>query len=152
MSNLGHRWRVGLLPTPSPVPYLGHMTAAPTGEEQGIPVWTYGDRMRKARERLGLSQNEMADLLGISRQSVSNYEQCHTRPLRSILRRWAAVTNVPPEWLALGDNPGPGGRANPRGLAYLFSPSVGISGFPRQRDPSPPGDRQPSGPLESHAA
>jgi transcriptional regulator with XRE-family HTH domain len=72
-----------------------------TGEH--IPQWTMADRLRKSREDLGLDQQQMAERLGIARQSVSNYERGHTRPLRLILRQWALATGVPEWWLRSGD-------------------------------------------------
>jgi transcriptional regulator with XRE-family HTH domain len=62
-------------------------------------AWTMGDRMAKARKVLGLTQAEMADRLEVSRQSVVNYENDHTRPYRRTLRQWAEITGVTTEWI-----------------------------------------------------
>ncbi len=60
------------------------------------------DRMRKARTSAGLSQSDICERIGISRKSVTNYEQGDTKPLRAILNAWAEVTGVPVEWIVDG--------------------------------------------------
>ena len=60
------------------------------------------DRMRKARTSAGLSQADICQRIGISRKSVTNYEQGDTKPLRAILNAWAEVTGVPAEWIEHG--------------------------------------------------
>jgi transcriptional regulator with XRE-family HTH domain len=64
-----------------------------------IPQWTVPDKIRKAREYAGLSQQELADRLSVTRTSVINWERGHTRPLRLILRLLAAETGVDEQWL-----------------------------------------------------
>lgn len=61
-----------------------------------------GDRLRKAREDAGLSQAELADRIGISRNTVGNAELGDRTPLLVTLRAWAEVTAVPIEWLQTG--------------------------------------------------
>jgi transcriptional regulator with XRE-family HTH domain len=65
-----------------------------------IPTWTVPDKIRKAREHAGLSQQELADRLSVTRTSVINWERGHTRPLRLILRLLAAETGVDEQWLS----------------------------------------------------
>ena len=64
-----------------------------------IPTWTVPDKIRKAREHAGLSQQELADRLSVTRTSVVNWERGHTRPLRLILRLLAQETGVDEQWL-----------------------------------------------------
>jgi transcriptional regulator with XRE-family HTH domain len=64
-----------------------------------IPTWTVPDKIRKAREYAGLSQQELADRLSVTRTSVINWERGHTRPLRLILRLLAQETGVDEQWL-----------------------------------------------------
>jgi transcriptional regulator with XRE-family HTH domain len=64
-----------------------------------IPTWTVPDKIRKAREHAGLSQQELADRLSVTRTSVINWERGHTRPLRLILRLLAQETGVDEQWL-----------------------------------------------------
>jgi transcriptional regulator with XRE-family HTH domain len=65
-----------------------------------IPQWTVPDKIRKAREHAGLSQQELADRLSVTRTSVVNWERGHTRPLRLILRLLAQETGVDEQWLS----------------------------------------------------
>lgn len=70
-------------------------------------TWTLGEYLRKAREetprkgtdKKGLSQQEFADLIGISRSSVIDYEANKTVPRRIVLNAWALASGVPLEWL-----------------------------------------------------
>jgi transcriptional regulator with XRE-family HTH domain len=66
-----------------------------------IPQWTLGDRLRKAREHAGMDQLELANRIGISRNTVSNYELGNgTRaPKVVVLRAWAHECGVPYEWV-----------------------------------------------------
>ncbi len=73
----------------------------------GIPQWTLGDRLRKAREQRGLGVQDLANELGISRNSVGNYESGRTRPPRPTLIVWSMRCGVPIEWLQTGIAAGP---------------------------------------------
>ena len=55
--------------------------------------FTQADYLRKAREIAGLTQQQLADRIGIDRASVINYEKRGTRK-RYILRDWAEATGV----------------------------------------------------------
>ena len=70
-----------------------------------IPAWTLQDRLRKAREHVGLNQAELAEITGISGRSVSMYEKGHSAPRRPQLLAWAMATGVPREWLETGECP-----------------------------------------------
>lgn len=74
-------------------------------ERTRVPVFSVGDRLRKARETAGLSQQELADAVGIARASVVNYEKAHTAPRVIVLRAWALATGVPLDWLRDGPVP-----------------------------------------------
>lgn len=69
------------------------------------PTWDMADRLRKARETAGLTQTEMAERLSVSRSTVVNYEQRHTRPLAAIRKAWADACGVSDEWLLTGTRP-----------------------------------------------
>lgn len=64
------------------------------------PAWTLGDRLAKSRHGAGLSQQQIADHLLVSRQTVINWEKGHRPPTRRKIEAWARVTNVDPDWLA----------------------------------------------------
>ena len=70
------------------------------------PTWTLADRMRKAREAAGFDQSALARSLGISRNSVSNYETGRTHPHQPVRELWAQRCGVPYEWLTGGEPAG----------------------------------------------
>lgn len=61
-------------------------------------------RIRTARVRAGLSQQELARLVGVSRTAVSNWESSArvARPSSERLEIICRLTNVSWEWLATG--------------------------------------------------
>jgi transcriptional regulator with XRE-family HTH domain len=74
-----------------------------------IPTWTTGDRIAKARRHAGLTAQEIADEVGVTRTSVSNWETGHA-PCRSIfLKEIARLTGVDYGWLA-GNPPATQGK------------------------------------------
>lgn len=78
-------------------------------ESGKIPEIQVHHRLRIAREWAGLEQSELADLIGISRQSVSKAESGKTEPRRITLNAWALATGVPVSWLRNGEAPGTNG-------------------------------------------
>lgn len=71
-----------------------------------IPAWRLQDRLRRALDEGGVSAQGMAELLGVSRNTISNYLNGHTRLNPSQLREWARFCHVDPDWLAGEDIPG----------------------------------------------
>jgi transcriptional regulator with XRE-family HTH domain len=70
------------------------------------PTWTIGDRIRKARRAAGIdSTGDMADLVGVSRNTITNWEADRTQPNVMALRAIAAATGVSVTWLIGGDDP-----------------------------------------------
>ena len=68
---------------------------------------TMGKRLRWARERLGMSQIDVAAKLGITNISVSNYERGHREPDFATLIRLAELYNVSVQWLVTGSDVSP---------------------------------------------
>jgi transcriptional regulator with XRE-family HTH domain len=66
-----------------------------------LPVWTLGERLRKARRRAGLEQADMAKHFGVSQVAISRWEsdQAQPRDLLTVVRGWAELTNAPLGWL-----------------------------------------------------
>lgn len=64
-----------------------------------VPVWTMGDRLRKARTSAGLEQRQLALLVGLSTAEVVAAERDRCTPSATELGLWAAVTSVPAAWL-----------------------------------------------------
>lgn len=70
-----------------------------------IPVWTLGDRIRKARKTAGLTQAELAAAIGEkSSTSINNWETGASKPrdLVDKVRLIGDATGVPVSWLLLG--------------------------------------------------
>jgi transcriptional regulator with XRE-family HTH domain len=71
-----------------------------------VPQWTIEDRLRKAREAAGFDQRELADAIGVARQTIGYYEAGNTTNHRRIvLNQWALATGVPVDWLRDGIEP-----------------------------------------------
>lgn len=64
-----------------------------------------GDRLAKSLHVAGISTTEMATELEMSRATISNYLNDHTKPKRLYLKMWALKTGVPLEWLETGRLP-----------------------------------------------
>jgi transcriptional regulator with XRE-family HTH domain len=69
------------------------------------PEWTLGDRLTKARTLAGLTVQEMASAIRVSRGTVSNYEHDHTEPPFTTIKRYAELANVSLWWLLGEDTP-----------------------------------------------
>jgi len=57
------------------------------------------DRLRKAREHAGLTQEELAERAKITRRTVSLVETGEVTPRKTTVNQWAESTGVPVEWL-----------------------------------------------------
>lgn len=93
---------------------LGTMSNhAHTPEPARYPVFTIGDRLRKARIQAGLSVPELAHRIGTNRNTVTRYELEKTEPknMKNVyLKEWALATGVDKDWLLSGvTGPGPDG-------------------------------------------
>lgn len=81
------------------------MTAVIEPTTGAIPTWTVGDRLAKALDHADVSVQEMAEYLGISRNTVGNYIAGRTHARRGTVLAWALRTGVPAEWLLTGEVP-----------------------------------------------
>ena len=87
-------------------------------EHRRRPQFGMTHRLVLAREVAGLEQVDLADALGVSRATISNYERgIGKRPINKLLiNAWAVACDVDVEWLKTGaesddDGPTPGGGA-----------------------------------------
>lgn len=65
-----------------------------------------GDRLRLMREKLGLSQADLADRLGIGQNQIYRYETGQVEPSPTIIGMLAKEMDVSADWLlGLVDNP-----------------------------------------------
>ena len=58
---------------------------------------TCGERIRQEREKRKLSQEDLAERMGVSRQAVGKWEADRSRPTREKLERLSALFELPPE-------------------------------------------------------
>ena len=68
-----------------------------------IPTWTVGDRLRKAREAAGLRQVDLCTQLHVARATIAGWENDQHKPTFLAIERWAQITGVPVNWLAVGE-------------------------------------------------
>ena len=59
----------------------------------------FGERLRYRREELGISREELAQLLGVSRSAIGNYETGVSSPKEEVLLRLFDALQVDPNYL-----------------------------------------------------
>lgn len=77
-------------------------TAHPRLEGDGQ---TIGQRIRRARKRVGLNQGQLADRLGVTQPTVANWEAGVHDPRQLVLGKLAEALGVSLGWLAGGETP-----------------------------------------------
>ena len=58
-----------------------------------------GKRIKEARERLGFTQNELAELVGVTASAITNYEKETSHPKESIMYKLFEVLDVDANYL-----------------------------------------------------
>src|SRR5580698_8867185 len=87
------------------------LKAAPTRRyrsEKPLEPIKMGARVRLARNRVGLSQSQLAKKLGLSRGAIAQWEIDRGSPATGRLNALAEYLDVSVEWLLLGLPPGAG--------------------------------------------
>lgn len=77
-------------------------------EQPDIPEgleFDLADRLRKSLRHSGFSSQQMGEYLEVSRHTVSNWLNGHTRPRPAELKMWAMRVGVPYTWLIGKDDP-----------------------------------------------
>ncbi|MGH3503879.1 MAG: helix-turn-helix domain-containing protein [Nocardioidaceae bacterium] len=69
---------------------------------EAVPEWDTADRMRKALRASGVPVQQMADYLGVARNTVSTWINGKIKPSTQTLRLWALRTGVSYDWLTGG--------------------------------------------------
>lgn len=82
------------------------------------------ERLKEAREYIGLSQEEVASVLGVSRPAVSNIEAGARKVEATELNKLAKLYRKSLEYLMTGRDPLPSG---PEQLAFLARAVKGLS-------------------------
>ena len=78
--------------------------------------WDVADRLRKSLRASGVGVQVMADYLGMSRNSISNWINGRAVPDHRTLMLWAMRTGVPLPWLEHGETPEGGPVVRREGL------------------------------------
>jgi transcriptional regulator with XRE-family HTH domain len=73
-------------------------------EGSRIRLAAVGERIKQARQDAGLTQDELADLVGVGMRQIQYYEAGESDPYRKI-QKISESTNVPVGWLLHGDAP-----------------------------------------------
>lgn len=82
---------------------MSTVSNAPTPESAGgIPEWTLGDRLAKARKAAKRSVGATAEYFDVHPKTINNYENDRTQPSRAVLLQWALWTGADATWLATG--------------------------------------------------
>lgn len=68
-----------------------------------IPEFDLADRLRKALRHADVGIQDMAEYLEVSRNTIGNWINGHTRPRPAEMKMWALRCGVPYEWLVGGD-------------------------------------------------
>lgn len=64
---------------------------------------TLGQRLARARREAKLNQQQLAEKLGVSRQTISNYERDEVEETRfDFIAKWGAATDVSLDYFARG--------------------------------------------------
>ncbi len=79
-----------------------------------VPQFDLADRMRKALRVADLGVQQMADYLGVGRNTVSTWINGRIEPSVQTIRLWAIRCDVSYEWLRWGDIPPPPSRRTPQ--------------------------------------
>lgn len=74
---------------------------------------TLGERILNYRKRAGMSQEKLAELLGVSRQVVSKWEGDAAQPELDKIVALARLFGITTDQLLLEDIPGPGAPPKP---------------------------------------
>ena len=64
---------------------------------------TPAERMTRARTWIGLDQTEMGEILGYSRNTISNWERGISDPPFTVMMKWGEITGRSLDWIARGD-------------------------------------------------
>lgn len=72
------------------------------GTFPAVSGMSIGDRIKDARKKAGISQAELARLVGRSQSAVAEWETGGTEPRRNIVEKIASVLDVSPLWLEVG--------------------------------------------------
>ena len=79
---------------------------SPEGRWYAADVATFGDRLAGAREAAGLSQEDLAQRLGVRLTTLQNWEEDLAEPRGNRLQMLAGMLNVSLSWLLTAEGDG----------------------------------------------
>lgn len=84
------------------------MTTQPVSDE--TPQWTFGDRIRKARRKAGMTQKQFAEVLGVGEKAYAQWETDANKPgdIVAVAQRVQLLTRIPAAWMLGVETAGPG--------------------------------------------
>lgn len=90
-----------------------------------LPVWTFGDRIRKARTIAGMDQRQFAETIEVNPSSLAAWETDRATPrnIVAISKRVEALTRIPAAWLLGVDAPPPANGQHGGGTPQGSQPS-----------------------------
>ena len=100
------------------------MSIAPN--ERRVPQFNLAHRLGLARQVAGMKRKEMAEVLDVTPQSISNYELGNSTPSKLQLNAWAVATGVDVEWLKTGEAQPETPRGGPETGTLDYNPVVSL--------------------------
>lgn len=64
---------------------------------------TFSEKIKQARARLGLNQQQLADLVGVSKRSIAAYETTDVKPRGAAVKKLAQALHVSVDYLLLDE-------------------------------------------------
>jgi len=86
---------------------------ASAGKEQAVSYKKLGKRIQHAREEAGLSQEQLAAMLGCSQPTLSNYEKGKSRIYLTQLQKVSEILNRPAQYFLEAMEPAEEERVKP---------------------------------------
>ena len=80
---------------------------------------TMGDRLRELRLRKGLSQEEVARQIGVTRSAYSHYEINNRQPVYETLKKLAVLFNVSLDYIIGGEPVKPETQVTPEAIEII---------------------------------
>lgn len=97
-----------------------------------LPVWTFADKIRKARDITGDNQKEFAARINLNASSLAAYETGRAEPrfrdAQALANRLQLATGIPAWWFLTVDDPN-AGNSKSAPTPKSESATVGPAGF-----------------------
>lgn len=71
--------------------------------ERKCDIMTFSEKIKKARTERGLNQQQLADLVGVSKRSIAAYETTDTKPRGDVVKKLSKALDVSVDYLLLDE-------------------------------------------------